>query len=165
MTTHSIQHASETTGWSPRMLRYLESSGLITPMRTPGGHRVYTPTQLQRLRDLHQIVERFGIGLTDVAFELRQRTEPELAQALDAWFGAVHRVAAPARASLYRKLADEMEPLPDSDQYDHSQASDHRAARQPRNPDANPHRGETLMTDTAATPVAQLTADSAGSVR
>ena len=146
------------------MLRYLESSGLIRPMRTPGGHRVYGPRQIQRLRDLQEIVERFDIGLTDVAFELRQRTEPELAQALDAWFGAVHRVAAPARASLYRKLADEMEPLPDSDQYDHTQASDHRDARQTRLPDVDPNRGEALMTDTAATPVDQLTADSAGSV-
>src|ERR1700712_5844886 len=126
MTTHSIQQASETTGWSPRMLRYLESSGLITPMRTPGGHRVYGATQLQRLRDLHEIVEEFGIGLTDVAFELRQRTEPELAQALDAWFGAVHRVAAPPRASLYRKLADEMDPLPNPDQYDSHDHSDAR---------------------------------------
>src|SRR5664279_603608 len=134
MTSQSIQQASETTGWSARMLRYLESSGLIRPMRTQGGHRVYAPVQIQRLRDLRSIVERFDIGLTDVAFELRQRTEPELAQALDAWFGAVHRVAAPARASLYRKLTDEMEPLPDSDQYDHSQASDHRDARATRDP-------------------------------
>ena len=146
------------------MLRYLENSGLIRPMRSPGGHRVYGPAAIQRLRDLHEIVERFDIGLTDVAFELRQRTEPELAQALDAWFGAVHRVAAPARASLYRKLADEMEPLPDSDQYDHTQASDHRDARQHRNPAVDPTRGEALMTDTAGTPVDQLTADSAGSV-
>ncbi len=145
------------------MLRYLESSGLIRPMRSPGGHRVYGPVQIQRLRDLHEIVERFDIGLTDVAFELRQRTEPQLAQALDAWFGAVHRVAAPERASLYRKLADEMEPLPDSDQYDHSQSSDHRDARQTRVPDVDPNRGEALMTDTA-TPVDQLKADSAGSV-
>src|ERR1700712_1143121 len=162
MVTQSIQQASETTGWSPRMLRYLESSGLITPMRTPGGHRVYSPAAIQRLRDLHEIVQRVDTGLTDVAFELRQRTEPQLAQALDAWFGAVHRVAAPARASLYRKLADEMEPLPDSDQYDHTQASDHRDARQHRNPDVDSHRGDALMTETAATPVDQLKADSAG---
>jgi len=148
------------------MLRYLESSGLIRPMRTPGGHRVYAPVAIQRLRDLREIVERFDIGLTDVAFELRQRTEPQLAQALDAWFGAVHRVAAPARASLYRKLADEMEPLPDSDQYDHSQARDHRDARDIRDPNQrdDPDLGETLMPDTTATPVAKLTADSAGSV-
>ncbi len=166
MTSPTIQQASETTGWSPRMLRYLESSGLIRPMRTQGGHRVYAPVQIQRLRDLRKIVERFDIGLTDVAFELRQRTEPELAQALDAWFGAVHRVAAPERASLYRRLADEMEPLPDSDQYDHSQPRDHRDARSPLRSDQplDPSQGEALMRDTTPVPVAELTADSAGSV-
>src|ERR1700759_5083185 len=116
MAFQSIHQASETTGWSPRMLRYLESSGLIRPMRTQGGHRVYAPVQIQRLRDLREIVERFDIGLTDAAFERRQRTERELAHALDEWFGAVHRVAAPERASLYRKLADEMEPFPASRQ-------------------------------------------------
>jgi adenosylhomocysteinase len=162
MTTHSIQHASETTGWSPRMLRYLESSGLITPMRTPGGHRVYGNGQLQRLRDLHKIVERFDIGLTDVAFELRQRTEPELAQALDAWFGAVHRVAAPARASLYRKLADEMDPLPNPDQNDRYDPVEGRVPRD-RDQRVDTTRGEALMTETAAKPV-ELVADSAGSV-
>src|SRR4051812_30898321 len=151
MAFHSIQQASETTGWSARMLRYLESSGLIRPMRTQGGHRVYAPHQIQRLRDLREIVERFDIGLTEVAFELRQRTEPELAHALDDWFGAVHRVAAPERASLYRKLADEMEPRPDSDQHDLSD--------QP----VDPPQGEALMSE-STTPVDQLTADSAGSV-
>jgi adenosylhomocysteinase len=151
MAFQSIQQASETTGWSARMLRYLESSGLIRPMRTQGGHRVYAPHQIQRLRDLREIVERFDIGLTEVAFELRQRTEPELAHALDDWFGAVHRVAAPERASLYRKLADEMEPRPDSDQHDLSD--------QP----VDPPQGEALMSE-SATPVDQLTADSAGSV-
>jgi adenosylhomocysteinase len=160
MTTQSIQHASEATGWSARMLRYLESSGLITPMRTPGGHRVYTPVQLQRLRDLHEIVERFGIGLTDVAFELRQRTEPELAQALDAWFGAVHRVAAPARASLYRKLADDMDPFPDSDQHRLAQAGEPRDS----DPRVDTTRGEVPMPDTTPIPVEDLRADSAGSV-
>ena len=39
----TIQQAAEVTGWSPRMLRYLERSGLVSPMRTPGGHRTYLP--------------------------------------------------------------------------------------------------------------------------
>ncbi len=159
MTSQSIQQASAATGWSPRMLRYLESSGLIRPLRTPGGHRAYSSVQLQRLRDLHDIVERFDIGLTDVAFELRQRTEPELAQALDAWFGAVHRVAAPPRASLYRKLADERNPIPGSGEHDLT------AGRAARDPDQRVDTigGESRMPDTA-TPVDQLRADSAGSV-
>src|ERR1700712_1133669 len=108
----SIQQAAETPGWSPRMLRYLERSGLAKPLRTPGGHRTYGPRQLQRLRNLKALVERFHIGPSDVAFELRTRTDPELAHALDEWFGAVHRVAAPTTAPSYRRMADEMDPTP-----------------------------------------------------
>ena len=33
----TINEAAETTGWSPRMLRYIESAGLIEPPRTPNG--------------------------------------------------------------------------------------------------------------------------------
>jgi adenosylhomocysteinase len=108
----TIQQAAEVTGWSPRMLRYLERSGLVRPMRTPGGHRTYLPRHVERLRTLKDLTERFDIGPSDVVFELRLRTEPELGQALDDWFGAVHRTAAPARASLYRRLADDPEISP-----------------------------------------------------
>ena len=45
----TIHEAAETTGWSARMLRYLESVGLIEPPRTGAGYRIYGPGQLQRL--------------------------------------------------------------------------------------------------------------------
>jgi adenosylhomocysteinase len=112
MASYSIQEAAETTGWSPRMLRYLERSGLVRPMRSPGGHRVYGPRHLERLRSLKELTERFDIGPSDVVFELRLRTEPDLGQALDTWFGAVHRSAAPASASLYRRLAEDTDNTP-----------------------------------------------------
>ncbi len=143
----SIQQAAETTGWSPRMLRYLERSGLIRPLRTAGGHRTYRPRQIQRLRNLKVLVERFGIGPSDVAFELRIRTDPDLAHALDAWFGAVHRVAAPPSASFYRRMADDMDPIPE-----HFRPTDEPV-----------YEGE-RMTASTDTPVSQLKVDSAGSV-
>ena len=34
----TINEAAETTGWSPRMLRYLERVGLIEPSRTDSGN-------------------------------------------------------------------------------------------------------------------------------
>jgi DNA-binding transcriptional MerR regulator len=84
----TINEASETTGWSPRMLRYLETVGLIEPSRTSSGYRVFGPEQLQRLRTLKELLERFGFGLSDVAFAKRLREERELGEALDAWFEA-----------------------------------------------------------------------------
>ncbi len=161
----SIQQAAETTGWSPRMLRYLERSGLIRPLRTPGGHRTYGPRQVQRLRNLKGLVERFGIGPSDVAFELRLRTDPELAHAMDEWFGAVHRVAAPPSASFYRRMADEMDPIPNPIR-PANPARPNDAPPPISRPEPDPTQedeGNSMRTSTD-TPVSELKADSAGSV-
>ena len=81
----TINQAAETTGWSARMLRYLESASLIEPGRTPSGYRLYGPGDLQRLRTLRELLDRFDCGLTDVAFARRLRSEAELDAALERW--------------------------------------------------------------------------------
>jgi MerR family copper efflux transcriptional regulator len=82
----TIQEAAETTGWSSRMLRYLERVGLIKPARTPAGYRVFGPGELQRLRSLRVLLAAHHCGLSDVAFAKRVREEPHLGAALDRWF-------------------------------------------------------------------------------
>jgi MerR family copper efflux transcriptional regulator len=84
----TINQAAETTGWSPRMLRYIESAGLIEPARTPSGYRLFGPGELQRLRTLRELLARFDCGLGDVAFAERLRSEPGLADELEQWFEA-----------------------------------------------------------------------------
>ena len=42
----TINEASETTGWSSRMLRYIEREGLIAPRRSPSGYRLYGAEEL-----------------------------------------------------------------------------------------------------------------------
>ena len=37
----TVGQAAARTGWSPRMLRYLERVGLVVPARTPAGYRLY----------------------------------------------------------------------------------------------------------------------------
>ncbi len=91
MPTLTIHEAAETTGWSPRMLRYVEQLGLVDAPRSPAGYRLYGPGQLQRLRTLRELLERHGLELGDVGFALRLRREPEVADALDAWFAAEPR--------------------------------------------------------------------------
>jgi MerR family transcriptional regulator, copper efflux regulator len=81
----TINQAAETTGWSPRMLRYIESAGLIEPARTPSGYRVFGPGELQRLRTLRELLARFDCGLGEVAFAERLRSEPQLGQELERW--------------------------------------------------------------------------------
>jgi MerR family transcriptional regulator, copper efflux regulator len=82
----TIHEAAETTGWSPRMLRYVEAAGLIEPPRTAGGYRIFGPPELQRLRTLRELLARFDCGLSEVAFAKRLGSEPELRAALERWF-------------------------------------------------------------------------------
>ena len=84
----TINEAAETTGWSPRMLRYIESAGLIEPPRTPKGYRIFGPGELQRLRTLRELLAEHDIGLSDLAFASRLRRDPELRRGLDAWLDA-----------------------------------------------------------------------------
>ncbi len=84
----TINEAAETTGWSPRMLRYIESNGLIEPQRSGSGYRLYGPPELQRLRTLRELVERFDVGLGDIGFALRLRRDEGLESAVQAWFEA-----------------------------------------------------------------------------
>ena len=87
----TIQEAAETTGWSPRMLRYIERAGLIAPQRSSAGYRLYGPGELQRLRTLRELVTRFDIGLGEIGFAMRLRRDAQLAGAVDAWFEAEPR--------------------------------------------------------------------------
>ncbi len=84
----TINEAAETTGWSPRMLRYIERQGLIEPPRTDGGYRLYGAAELQRLRTLRELLAQHDIGLGDVGFALRLRRDAELRDAVETWFEA-----------------------------------------------------------------------------
>ena len=85
METLTIHEAAATTGWSPRMLRYVERTGLVSPPRTAAGYRLYGPAELQRLRTLKELLGRFQIGLSEVAFAARLERDPELREAVHGW--------------------------------------------------------------------------------
>ena len=170
MRSLSIAEAGAATGWSQRMLRYLEQAGLVTALRSPGGHRSYDQRQIERLRQLKQLIDRHQLGITDIAFELRMRTEPELAGSIDAWFGALHRSSAPPQASFYRRLtADDAEPAPTTSLWpagtpDFDPVHTGDPARAPADPwvDHHPSTEGELVTS-VSTPTT-LKADSLGSV-
>jgi len=87
----TIHEAALTTGWSSRMLRYVERTGLVTPGRSASGYRLYGPGELQRLRTLKELLASFDIGLSDVAFAARMASSPELRDAVQAWLEAQPR--------------------------------------------------------------------------
>ncbi len=84
----TIHEAATTTGWSARMLRYVERTGLVAPARSASGYRLYGPAELQRLRTLKELLARFDIGLSDMAFAVRMAKDAELAAAVDVWLQA-----------------------------------------------------------------------------
>jgi adenosylhomocysteinase len=110
--TLTIHQAAEVTGWSQRMLRYLERAGLVAALRSPGGHRLYGPRQIERLQRLRDLIAEHDLGITDIAFELRMRTDPQLARAVDEWFGPLHRATAPPEAGIYRRLSTNEQSYP-----------------------------------------------------
>src|SRR5437016_1905855 len=85
MESLTVGKAAARTGWSPRMLRYLERAGLVIPSRTPRGYRLYGLLELNQLRSLKELRRHFAVELTDVAFAARLRREPALRGAVDTW--------------------------------------------------------------------------------
>jgi DNA-binding transcriptional MerR regulator len=93
MTELTVGGAAARTGWSARMLRYLERTGLVVPRRSAGGFRLYGLRELNQLNALRELRRRFGVELADVAFAARLRREPELRAAVDAWLGTADDLA------------------------------------------------------------------------
>jgi MerR family transcriptional regulator, copper efflux regulator len=83
----TINEAAQVTGWSPRMLRYIERSGLATPARSESGYRVYRISDVVRLHQLKELVARFELGLADVAFAARLAVSPVLRESINGWLG------------------------------------------------------------------------------
>jgi MerR family copper efflux transcriptional regulator len=81
----TVGEAAAGTGWSPRMLRYLERTGLVVPRRTGAGYRSYGLLELNQLRSLRRLRRHFNVELTDIAFAARLRREPDLRAAVDTW--------------------------------------------------------------------------------
>jgi hypothetical protein len=84
----TVGGAAAETGWSARMLRYLEEQGLVVPARTAAGYRVYGLPELNRLRSLRALRDAFRLDLSDLAFARRLRREPDLRRAVSSWLAA-----------------------------------------------------------------------------
>jgi MerR family transcriptional regulator, copper efflux regulator len=85
----TVHEAAAATGWSARMLRYVEQLGLVEAPRSPSGYRLYGPAQLQRLRSLRSLLDEHGLELGAVAVALRLQREPAVRAAVDEWLEAV----------------------------------------------------------------------------
>jgi len=76
---YMISVAAELVGMHPQTLRMYEQKGLIRPKRTPGGTRLYSEADVERLRIVQRLTTELGLNLAGV--ELVLRLEDELRKA------------------------------------------------------------------------------------
>jgi MerR family transcriptional regulator/heat shock protein HspR len=63
---YMISVAAELVGMHPQTLRIYESKGLLRPKRTPGGTRLYSDGDVERLRLIQQLTTELGLNLAGV---------------------------------------------------------------------------------------------------
>ena len=96
---YMISVAADFVGMHPQTLRLYESKGLVRPARTPGGTRLYSEVDLERLRLIQRLTTELGLNLAGVEQVLRLEDELRRMQArmnrlereLRAEIAAVHK--------------------------------------------------------------------------
>jgi MerR family transcriptional regulator/heat shock protein HspR len=76
---YMISVAADLVGMHPQTLRMYEQKGLVRPQRTPGGTRLYSEADVERLRIVQRLTTELGLNLAGV--ELVLRLEDELRKA------------------------------------------------------------------------------------
>ena len=63
---YMISVAADLVGMHPQTLRIYEAKGLVRPGRTPGGTRLYSERDLERLREIQRLTTELGLNLAGV---------------------------------------------------------------------------------------------------
>jgi MerR family transcriptional regulator, heat shock protein HspR len=72
---YMISVAAELVGMHPQTLRIYEQKGLVRPKRTAGNTRLYSETDLERLRTIQQLTTELGLNLAGVELVLRMEDQ------------------------------------------------------------------------------------------
>jgi MerR family transcriptional regulator/heat shock protein HspR len=94
-----ISVAADLVGMHPQTLRLYEAKGLVQPGRTPGGTRLYSDRDIERLRLIQRLTTELGLNLAGVDHVLRLEDElrrmqlrmDRLEKELRAEIASVHR--------------------------------------------------------------------------
>jgi MerR family copper efflux transcriptional regulator len=92
----TVGEAAARSGWSPRMLRYIERIGLVVPKRTKAGYRAYGLRELNQLRSLAELRRRHGVALDELAFAMRLRRDPQVRAEVETWLAGSDVAHTPA---------------------------------------------------------------------
>jgi MerR family transcriptional regulator, heat shock protein HspR len=72
---YMISVAADLVGMHPQTLRLYEAKGLVRPARTPGGTRLYSEDDVERLRLIQRLTTELGLNLAGVEQVLRLEDE------------------------------------------------------------------------------------------
>jgi MerR family transcriptional regulator/heat shock protein HspR len=72
---YMISVAAALVGMHPQTLRLYESKGLVRPARTPGGTRLYSEADVERLRLIQRLTTELGLNHAGVEHVLRLEDE------------------------------------------------------------------------------------------
>jgi MerR family transcriptional regulator, heat shock protein HspR len=72
---YMISVAADLVGMHPQTLRLYEAKGLVRPSRTPGGTRLYSDVDVERLRVIQRLTTEVGLNLAGVEHVLRLQDE------------------------------------------------------------------------------------------
>ena len=78
---YMISVAAELVSMHPQTLRLYEAKGLVRPGRTPGGTRLYSDADIERLRLIQRLTTELGLNLAGVEHVLRLQDELNRARA------------------------------------------------------------------------------------
>lgn len=72
-----ISVAARMTGLHPQTLRHYENLGLVAPKRSEGKVRLYSPADIDRLRQIVRLTDELGVNLAGVQIilDMRERLE------------------------------------------------------------------------------------------
>jgi MerR family transcriptional regulator/heat shock protein HspR len=96
---YMISVAADLVSMHPQTLRMYEAKGLVRPARTPGGTRLYSESDIERLRLIQRLTTELGLNLAGVEHVLRLQDEmnrmrarmERLERELRAEIASVHR--------------------------------------------------------------------------
>ncbi len=116
--TYTTSQLAEAADVGSQTLRYYERRGLLPePPRTNGGHRLYGPAHLERLRFI-QTVQGLGFQLDEISALLSIREEPdsvpEAEELIERFLGKLEEKALAledTRASIAAIRSDALESL------------------------------------------------------
>jgi MerR family transcriptional regulator/heat shock protein HspR len=99
-----ISVAAELAGMHPQTLRIYEAKGLIKPKRSPKKTRLYSQSDVERLKRIQELTTEFGLNLAGVERVL------ELEELMDGMQGELERMRRQA-AELERQMLARIEEI------------------------------------------------------